>query len=85
MNETLANLSCDLKRISYWIYEEKFSLAKKFLTLAKKRYKINSKIGPFINFWDEVEKVEKLEGGKIRAADRATTLASILLLESVKR
>ena len=85
MNYQLANLSTDLRRISYWIYDGKTDLAKKFILNAKNKYKIKSSIGPFNNIWVELKKIETLEGGRIRAADRASTIGSILLQESLRK
>lgn len=84
MNYQLANLSTDLRRISYWVYDGRINLARKFLLKAKRKYKINNSVGPFKDIWQEIEKIENLEGGKIVAADRASTLGSILLQESLK-
>ena len=84
MNVALANLSTDLRRISYWIYNGNIELGMDFLSRVKKMYKIERSVGPFKDIWDEIEKVKSLEGGRVRAADRASTLASILLQESLK-
>ena len=85
MNYQLANLSTDLRRISYWIYYGRTDLAKEFISNAKNRYKIKSSVGPFMDVWKEVEKIKLGKEGSVRAADRATTLASVLLQESLKR
>jgi|GEM_PF-2158054 len=84
MNTTLANLSTDLRRISYWIYNGNDKLAAKFLDDIKTRYKIKKKIGVYNNIWLEIKKVRDYEGGKIMAADRAATLSSVILMESYK-
>ncbi|OGM10976.1 hypothetical protein A2Z22_03860 [Candidatus Woesebacteria bacterium RBG_16_34_12] len=85
MNNQLANLSTDLRRVSYWIYEGKMDLVRKFLLNAKTKYKISASVGPYKNIWQEIKRIENLEGGKIMAADRASTLGCILLQESFKK
>lgn len=83
MNNDIANLSSDLKRISYWILDDRVDLVKRFLEIAKEKYKsIDEKIGGYNNIWEEIEKIENLEGGNERAAERALT-ASVILLHSV--
>ncbi len=84
MNKDLANFSTDLRRVSYWIYEGKIDLAKRFLRLAKGKYKLTGRIGPYPDIWQEIEKINNLEGGNYRSSDRAATISSILLNESLK-
>ena len=84
MNRQLANFSTDLRRVSYWIYGGRKLLADKFLSMARSKYKINGFIGPYQNIWAELEKIKKMDGGRIAAADRASTMSSILLQESFK-
>ena len=85
MNYQLANLSTDLRRISYWIYDGKEKLVKNYIEKIKPKYKINKPVGIYKDVWKEVEKIKLGKEGSVRAADRATTLASILLQESLKR
>lgn len=82
MNRDLLNLSTDLRRISDWIIAGDLDLARKFLTICKEKYiNIPENIGSYKNIWQEIEKIEKLEGGKDKAAERAST-ASIILLNN---
>ena len=84
MND-LANFAADLRRISYWTYKGQKSLAVSMLKKIKELYKgINPKIGCYENIWNEVEKIENLEGGKYKAAERALTASVILLGSSWK-
>ena len=84
MNRKLANMSTDFRRISYWIYQGKDDLASRMIARAKKTYKINSPVGPYKDVWKEVDSVKNLTGGRLVAADRASTISSILLQESFK-
>ena len=84
MNYQLANLSTDLRRISYWSYYGKDDLVNKTIEKAEDIYKISKRQGPYKDIWVEINKIKKQEGGRIRAADRATTLSLILLQESLK-
>ena len=82
MND-LANFSSDLRRIAYWIYDKQFDLAKTMLGKTRKLYsEINPKIGCYKNIWNEIEKIEKLEGGRLKAAERASTASVILMYKS---
>ena len=84
MNYQLANLSTDLRRISNWCYYGKVSLVNQVLDRTKVIYNIDKRQGPYEDIWVEIEKIKLQEGGKMKAADRATTLSSILLHESLK-
>lgn len=84
MNRTLANFSTDLRRVSNWVIGGRITLAKNLLFNAQKKYQGVERVGPYKNVWDEVEKIKALEGGKSVAADRASTVSSILLQESFK-
>ena len=84
MNVQLANLSTDLRRVSNWIYEGKRGFVKEYLAKIEKKYKIFEKVGPFEDVWEVMNKIKQGKGGRIRSADRATTLASILLQEALK-
>lgn len=84
MNIKLANLSTDLRRTSYWIYRGKKKLARETMEKLKDKYKDIGSVGIYENIWEEIDKVIKNEGGNMRSADRATTLGSILLQESLK-
>ena len=84
MKQQLANLSTDLRRVSYWIYGNNNKLASKQLDKINEKYDIKQPIGPYNNIWDEINKVKTLKGGNIRAADRASTISSVLLQESLK-
>jgi len=75
-----ANFAADLRRIAYWIYKGQRNLAVSMLKNSRGLYKeINPKIGCYENIWDEVGKIERLEGGKDKAAERALTASVILL------
>lgn len=84
MNVQMANLSTDLRRISNWIYEGKQDLVKDNIKRLKEKYADVSSVGIYKNIWDEIEKIKENKEGNIRSADRATTLGSILLQESLK-
>lgn len=80
MNQDLANLSTDLRRISYWIYEGQFELAKQFLEQAHKKYALlKPQIECYDNIWEEIEKIAALKDGRLKAAERALTASLILL------
>lgn len=81
--KSYASLATDLRRISYWIYDGDIKLSRKFLDISKQKYKIKSHVGCFNNIWNEIKKIRDLEGGKYVAADRAATLSSILMQESI--
>lgn len=84
MNYELAKFSTDLRRISYWIYNGNNDLVKKFISKARSIYKIAPSQGSYKDIWKEIEKIEKLDGGRIKAADRASTLSSIMFQEAFK-
>lgn len=80
MNQDLANLSTDLRRISYWLYEGRMALAQKFLNEAPKKYsQINPKIGCYDNVWQELKKIESLKKNRLKAAEKSLTASTILL------
>ena len=83
MNLGLANLSTDLRRISYWLYQGQIDLAKKFLERCPKTYSdLNPRISCFENIWDELKKIENLKEGRLKEAERALTASVILLHQS---
>lgn len=85
MKNSLANLSTDLRRISYWLYQGRLDLAKLFLVHCQKTYRgLNPKIGCYKNIWIELKKIADLEGGQIEASERALTTSLILLHRSRK-
>ena len=85
MKQDLLNLSTDLLRISYWIYDGRLDLANKFLSLCRKKYsKVNSRLGCYDNVWKEIDKIKKLEGGREKAAERASTASVILRQQALK-
>ena len=85
MNYQLANLSTDLRRISYWIYEGKSDLVEKYFQKIEGKYQIDKAIGPFTDLGREIELIKSGKGGRVRSADRAGTLSSILLQEALKQ
>ncbi len=85
MNIQLANLSTDLRRLSNWIYEGKYKTAKSFIAKIKHKYKIENPVGIYKDVWKEIEIIGKNKEGRVRSADRAATLGSILLHESLKK
>jgi hypothetical protein len=84
MNIQLANMSTDLRRMSMWIYNGKTELVKDVISKIKTKYKDVVSVGVYQNIWNEIEKIDKNEGGNVRSADRATTLGSIILQEALK-
>lgn len=84
MNIDLANFSTDLRRISYWIIEKDFEMAKKFLHLSKEKYKnVPTKIGCYKNIWTEISKIENMTTNREKASERAMTASVILLDEAL--
>jgi len=84
MNVLYANLSTDLRRISNWIMNGNRNLVMKTIDQLKTRYKGVQTVGVYNNIWVEIGKIKENKEGDIRAADRATTLGSILLQEALK-
>jgi hypothetical protein len=84
MNIQLANFSTDLRRISNWICEGNFNMARDNIKRLKTKYENITSVGVYKNIWDEIEKIEQNKEGHLRSSDRATTLGSILLQESFK-
>lgn len=79
----MRNFSTDLLRISYWIYVGNNNLVKKFITLCKNKYDgVPKKIGCYRDIWEEIEKIERMDGGKYKAAERASTASVILFHNS---
>lgn len=74
----LAALSADLWRISYWLATGSGSLAKKFIHRDIELYDSISMTLGKRNLQEELQKVKNLEGGRLRAADRALTLSVLL-------
>ena len=82
MRQDLRNFSTDLLRISYWIYQGNNKLAKKFIGIGREKYSgISKEIGCYKDIWEEIGKIERMDGGKDKAAERAST-ASIILLHN---
>jgi len=84
MNYQLASLSTDLRRISNWIYAGNNDLAKNYAAVIENKYKNIKSVGIYKNVWQEIKIITDLKDGRERSADRATTLGSILLQESLK-
>ena len=85
MNYQLASLSTDLRRISNWTYEGKQDFVKEYISKIKIKYQIDRSVGPYRDIWKEIEIIKSGREGNIRSSDRATTLASILLQEAIKK
>jgi hypothetical protein len=85
MNYQLANLSTDLRRISNWILEGKRDFVREYITKIEDKYDIDVPIGPYKDIWKEIKLIKLGKGGRINSADRAGTLSSILLQESLKQ
>lgn len=85
MNNDYAKLSTDLRRVSNWIYHGNFKLSKKMIKIAQNKYKIDDRVGCFENIWDEIKKIKLVVGGRLKAAERALTLSSMLLQKSYKK
>ena len=83
-NLDFANFSTDLRRISYWICQGRSDLASSMFRQAKEKYSLPNKLGPFRNIWMEAEKIDDKSRKIIERSDRAATLSSILLQESMK-
>lgn len=85
MNWGLAKLSTDLRRISYWIYEDQFELAKQFLKKAPQKYGLlERRVGCYQDIWLEIDKIAALQGGRLKTAERAMTASLIFLHEAQK-
>jgi len=77
MNRDMLNLASDLRRAAYWLHDGRIALSKSFLQNAQKKYTIkNTK---YLNITSELDKINSLEEGKDKAAERALTLSNILL------
>jgi len=82
MNDQVASLAADLRRVSYWIYEGQTELAQAVLKGAQGKYKaIPPEVGCYQDIWREIAEIGKVGQGKDRAAERALT-ASVILLSS---
>lgn len=78
MRRDLLNFSTDLLRISNWIYFGQDQLANKFLDISKGKYVLEVK-------WQTIlEKIANREGGRIKAADRASTLSRLMFFAAAK-
>jgi hypothetical protein len=84
MNIQLANLSTDLRRISYWIYDGKDDLVSDYLSKIRDKYDIDKSIGVYDDIWREISIIQKGTEGKYKSAEMASTLGSVLLQESLK-
>ncbi len=84
MNKPLMNFSADLRRISYWIYDGRFTLASQMLKRCRVMYRdINKSVGCYDDIWEAIDNVEKLIGGKEKASERALTASNIFLNHSL--
>jgi len=82
MNQQLANLSADLRRISYWIYQDRLELARQFLKQDLEKYKsLNCSIG-VSDLKTELEIIENLKETKLKTAERALTLSRIIFYKA---
>ncbi|MFC1790752.1 hypothetical protein ACFLZP_04700 [Patescibacteria group bacterium] len=80
MNQPLANLSTDLRRISYWFYQGRTKLARKLLDHCLKTYSnLNTSIGCYPSLKKELLAIKKLSSQKLKAAEKALTASLILL------
>ncbi|KKR28266.1 MAG: hypothetical protein UT61_C0053G0002 [Candidatus Woesebacteria bacterium GW2011_GWA1_39_8] len=84
MNIQLANLSTDLRRISNWLYEGKIGFVNNYIVKIRDKYQIDNPVGPYDDVWKEIALIAQGHEGRLRSADRATTLSSILLQEALK-
>lgn len=83
MSLQTANFAADLRRISYFIYNGRIKLARQMIGNCRRKYRdVNRKIGCYEDIWEEIGKIEKLVGGKNKAAERASTASVILLHNS---
>lgn len=83
MKKDLGNFSTDLFRISYWILAKNSGLVKKFLQHCYKAYSdVGPKIGCYQNIWQELKKIENLQGGRLKSAERALTASRILFFQA---
>ncbi|KKT74764.1 MAG: hypothetical protein UW86_C0003G0006 [Microgenomates group bacterium GW2011_GWA1_Microgenomates_45_10] len=78
MNQKLKALSADLWRISYWLATGSDLLAKKFIQRDIGLYSsILLNVGKR-DLQKELRKIKSLDGGPLRAAERALTLSVLL-------
>ena len=55
------NMSADLRRLAYWIYEGRDNLAQKMLKIVKEKYKgVPISVGCYENIWKEIEDIENI-------------------------
>lgn len=80
MSRELANLSTDLRRISYWFYQGRTKLALSFLDHCLKIYpNLDISIGCYPSLKEELLGIKKLTKQKFKAAERSLTASLILL------
>lgn len=78
MNNQIARLSTDLRRVSYFILDDEINLARKFIEKNLSHLdNIEISIGKH-TLVETLKLIKNLEGGKEKAAERAMT-ASIIL------
>lgn len=82
MNQQLANLSADLRRISYWIYQGRLELAESFLERDKKICcDLNHSFG-LSKVIAELNKISSLKEERLKTAERALTLSRIIFYKA---
>ena len=85
MNISLASLSTDLRRVSYWILDERYDLVEKMVKNMKLKYSRWKKVGRYPDIWAQIDRLESKSENKLKKAELATTLGSILLQEAYKK
>jgi len=84
MDKRLAALSLDFRRISYWLYQGRFSLARQFLQNHQVLVKnINFRFGRS-TFQKELKTILAKEENHLRAAERALTCSRLLWYRALK-
>lgn len=84
MNQQLAALSTDLRRISYWLYRDQVKLAHQFLHSSQKTsLDINCSLGKS-DLQTQLSILNSDQEDRLHAAERALT-TSLLLLHQAKR
>lgn len=84
MNKLFANVSADLRRISYWIYDGRDNLADKFLSLDKEMLKGRDiKIGKS-TLQKELKKITSGKEDRQKRSERALTVSLLLQHKVIK-
>lgn len=84
MNTLFANISADLRRISYWIYDGRDYLADKFLFLDKQMLKSRDiKIGNS-TLQEELNKIASGDEDRLKRSERALTTSLLLQHKVIK-